>query len=581
MDELLKKSFTAGVERVAAWADLLDSINVFPVADGDTGRNLSISLMPLMSGKADQEMVIRELLLSARGNSGNIASRFFSAFYRAETRQNLYKCAEEGRKRAWRAVNDPRPGTMLSVFDVLVESWPSPTAGLDRKTIDSIMEHLEKTVQGTCAILPKLKDAGVVDAGALGMYIFFDGFFQTLAESEQEYRPVTELFKNHLHISSGFQENSEAGYCVDFVVEARNLSQSELANITRDQESVIVIPEGDLYKIHLHTDNIAKVRDEAAKFGSMVSWEDDNLREQIDEFKNAGFNKTLHIMTDAAGSLTRADAKKNGLTLLPSYLTIGVKSLPETNFHPRELYAAMKRGIKVSTSQASVFERHQFYESVTARFDRVMYLCVGSVYTGNFSTAAAWKKRHDWQNRLIIIDTGAASGRLALIVLATARFLNKTNDVEKTIVFAHRVLEVCEEYVFLDKLEYLAAGGRLSKTSAFFGDMLKMKPVISPQPEGAKKIGVVRNSDDQIKMARERLAASLAKDAKALIMLEYSDNYDLVAGKIKPLIAEDFPQAEIILQPLSLTSGAHMGPGTWAIAFLPEMKTEQDVSYWK
>jgi len=570
MDELLKKSFTAGVERVAAWADLLDSINVFPVADGDTGRNLSISLMPLISGKADKEMVIRELLLSARGNSGNIASRFFSAFYRAKTRQNLYECAGEGRKRAWLAVNDPRPGTMLSVFDALVESWSSPTADLDRKTIDSIMEHLEKTVRSTCAMLPKLKDAGVVDAGALGMYIFFDGFFQTLAETEQEYRPVTELFKNHLHISSGFQENSEAGYCVDFVVEARNLSRGELASITRDQESVIVIPEGDLYKIHLHTDNIAKVRDEAAKFGSMVSWEDDNLREQIDEFKTAGFNEALHIMTDAAGSLTRADAKKYGLTLLPSYITLGVKNLPETHLHPAELYAAMRQGIKVSTSQASVFERHQFYESVLNRFEKTLYLCVGSVYTGNFSTASEWKRKHDLQDRLVIIDTGAASGRLAVIVLATARFLNKTNDVEKTIVFAHGALEVCEEYVFLDKLEYLAAGGRLSKTSAFFGDMLKMKPVISPQPEGAKKVGVVRNSDDQIKMARERLAAALAKDAKALIMLEYSDNYDLVAGKIKPLIAEDFPQAEIILQPLSLTSGAHMGPGTWAVAFLPE-----------
>ena len=101
--------------------------------------------------------------------------------------------------------------------------------------------------------------------------------------------------------------------------------------------------------------------------------------------------------------------------------------------------------------------------------------------------------------------------------------------------------------------------------------MLKMKPVVSPQPEGAKKVGVVRNQKDQIKMALERLAASLTKEAKAIIMLEYSDNYDLVKGTIKPLIAANYPQAEIIIQPLSLTSGAHMGPGTWAVAFLSEV----------
>jgi uncharacterized protein len=142
----------------------------------------------------------------------------------------------------------------------------------------------------------------------------------------------------------------------------------------------------------------------------------------------------------------------------------------------------------------------------------------------------------------------------------------------KTVAYAAKVVPACEEYIFLDKLEYLAAGGRLSKAGAFVGDMLKMKPVVSPQPEGAKKTGMVRNRDDQIKMACKRLAASLAKDEKALIMLEYSDNYDLINGTVKPAIAERFPQAGIIVGPLSLTSGAHMGPGTWAVAFLPELE---------
>ncbi len=572
MDEVLRKAFIAGVERVAAWADLLDSINVFPVADGDTGRNLFISLTPLLMDHQEKETIIRQLLLSARGNSGNIASRFFSAFYRIDSAANIYDCAQEGRARAWKAVNDPRPGTMLSVFDALAESLTSGAAIFDQEAIDSLINRLEKSVHDTCEMLPKLKKAGVVDAGALGMYIFFEGFFSSLAPTAREYRPIMELFKNRLHISPAFQEEAETGYCVDFVVSAQNLSAEKLANITNEQESVIVIPEGDLYKIHLHTENRERIRSEAAKLGRMVNWEDDNLNQQINELRNAQSNKRLHIMTDAAGSLTRADAKKSGITLLHSYINMGGKCLPETHLHPGELYAAMRQGIKVSTSQASIFERHQFYESILERFEKVLYLCVGSIYTGNYSTAVEWKKQHDPQNRLIVIDTGAASGRLATMVLAAERYLNQTNDVEKTIIFATRAVSACEEYVFLDKLEYLAAGGRLSKTSAFFGDMLKMKPVISPQPEGAKKVGVVRNQEDQIKMAREKLAASLTKEAKAYIMLEYSDNYDLVNDTIKPLIAESYPHAEIIIQPLSLTSGAHMGPGTWAIAFLPELQ---------
>ena len=566
MDDLLKKSFMAGVERVAAWADLLDAINVYPVADGDTGRNLSISLSPLRFAGDEKDKVIRHLLMAARGNSGNIASQFFSAFCAVDSLHHLKVVVQEGNARAWKAVSNPRSGTMLSVFDALEEILSRQDFTPDQKSADQILSRLEQAVHETRELLPKLKQAGVVDSGALGMYIFFEGFFYTLASHTNSYRPVTDVFKDHLVISSAFKETSESGYCVDFVVKA-DASSDDLVKIAGGQESAIIIHEGDLYKIHLHTDDKEKIKAQMSALGSVMTWEADNLSAQIKEFMNAPTDSKLHIMTDAAGSLTREDAKKYGFTLLNSYLNVGEKSLPETYFHPDELYSAMSAGAKVSTSQSSVFERHQFYSSVLARFEKVLYLCVGSVYTGNYNVALEWKKEHDPQNRLMVVDTGAASGRLGTIVLATQRYLTQTNDMEKTFAFAERAVETCEEYVFLEKLQYLAAGGRLSKTSAFLGDMLKMKPVISPQPEGVRKAGVVRNRKDQIKMALEKMAAALNKDSHALIMLEYSDNVGQVS-EFQKRVKELYPQADIILQPLSLTSGAHMGPGTWGVAFL-------------
>lgn len=566
MDDLLKKSFIAGVERVAAWADLLDAINVYPVADGDTGRNLSISLSPLRFAGDEKDKVIRHLLMAARGNSGNIASQFFSAFCSVDSLHHLKVVVQEGNARAWKAVSDPRSGTMLSVFDALEEILSLQDFTPDQKNADQILSRLERAVHETRELLPKLKQAGVVDSGALGMYIFFEGFFYTLAGHTNSYRPVTDIFKDHLVLSSAFKETSESGYCVDFVLKADALSD-DLVKIAGGQESAIIIHEGDLYKIHLHTDDKDKIKAQMSALGSVMTWEDDNLSVQIKEFMNAPVNTKLHIMTDAAGSLTREDAKKYGFTLLNSYLNVGEKSLPETYFHPDEIYSAMSAGVKVSTSQSSVFERHQFYSSVLARFEKVLYLCVGSVYTGNYSVALEWKKEHDPESRLLVVDTGAASGRLGTIVLATQRYLMQTNDMEKTYAFAERAVETCEEYVFLEKLQYLAAGGRLSKTSAFFGDMLQMKPVISPQPEGAKKVGVVRNRKDQIKMALEKMSAALNKNPHALIMLEYSDNVAQVS-EFQKQVKELYPQADIILQPLSLTSGAHMGPGTWGVAFL-------------
>jgi len=569
----LQKSFIAGVERVAAWADLLDSINVFPVADGDTGRNLSISLFPLRNVHPDKQKIIQQLLFSARGNSGNIASRFFSAFYAAKSVSELAACAAEGRLRAWKAVSDPCTGTMLTLFDALAEALLSTGIVLNQETTAVIISRLEKSVHETKEMLPKLKKAQVVDAGALGMYIFFEGFFYSLAEVENNHRPVTEVFKNSLRIATSFREEVESGYCVDFVLQSPNLSKKELVRITQTQDNAVIIPEGGLYKIHLHTEDREKMKAQIGKLGSMLNWEEDNLALQTREFMNAETGQMLHIMTDAAGSVTRKDAKKYGLTLLNSYLAVGEKCLPETYFNSEEVYAAMRQGLKVSTSQASVYERHQIYESVLNRFEKILYLCVGSVFTGNYNIVMEWKKKHDPQNRMLVIDTGAASGRLGVIALAAARYLAETNNMEKTFAFAQKAVQMCEEYVFLDKLQYLAAGGRLSKTSAFFGDMLKMKPVISPQPEGAKKVGVVRNQEEQLKMAQERLAVSLRSDSTALIMLEYSDNCDWVNETVKKMVEERYPQTEVILQPLSLTSGAHMGPGTWGVAFLPQTTT--------
>ncbi|MFH1131202.1 MAG: DegV family protein, partial [Pseudomonadota bacterium] len=223
---------------------------------------------------------------------------------------------------------------------------------------------------------------------------------------------------------------------------------------------------------------------------------------------------------------------------------------------------------KVSTSQASVYERHQHYQKVLSVHPRVLYLCVGSVFTGNYQVATQWKNEHDPDNRMIVLDTTAASGRLGIVALATARHATNTDDPESVISFARKAIEASCEFVFLDKLHYLAAGGRLSRTSAFFGDLLHMKPIVSPTAKGAKKVGVVHNQKEQISFALEKITQM---NDPQLIMLEYSDNKPWVQESVLSKFKECFPRAEIILQPISLTSGAHMGPGTWAVATLPKI----------
>ncbi len=566
-----QKAHIAGVERIAAWSDVLDDINVFPVADGDTGRNLITSLTPLRYLEKDLEDTIHKLLLSARGNSGNIAVQFFSGFLTADSYANLSQAAKFGRDQAWQAVSKPMPGTMLTVLDTLVDFLGK--SDFENKTayVAKIIDLLEESVKSTPELLPQLKQAGVVDSGALGMYIFLEGFFKNLIGQHNEFRPISAIFQGLLEISPSYQVKMEEGYCVDTVIHFDENAEEKVSRLSQYGESVVVIPHKDYLKVHLHTSNPRKTKAQIESLGDVIHWTDDNIGSQIKDFARSHCQGAIHIMSDAAGSVTREDSRELGLTLLDSYIIAGEKSLPETLFSPGELYRTMRQGIRVSTSQASVFERHQYYQRVLSQYAKVLYLCVGSVFTGNYDVAVDWKAQNDPDDRLTVIDTGAASGRLGAIVIATARYSTQTKDPQAVINFAQRAVEKCEEYVFLDKLKYLAAGGRLAKSSAFFGDMFHVKPIISPTAEGAKKVGAVKNRNGQLKYALDKLEGAFDKGSSPFIMLEHSDNHDWVNATVKKEILARYPSADIILQPLSLTSGVHMGPGTWAVAFLPEL----------
>jgi len=571
MNKELKRAFVVGVERVAAWSDLLDEINVFPVADGDTGRNLIMSLTPLRELEKDFEKTNRKLLLSARGNSGNIANSFFTGLLTVNSIEDLYYATKLGSEQAWQAVHNPVSGTMLTIFDALADFLKKESIEGHSENVSKLIEHLEKAVLSTPELLPKLKMAGVIDSGALGMYIFLEGFFQSLVNKAYEFRPITKVFKGKLQVSSSFQEETEEGYCVDMVVQLDDDKMENINRISECGESVIVIPHKDYFKVHLHTDNKDEAKEKVKLLGNVVNWTDDNLGNQMETFKLQKKKQPIHIMTDAAGSVTRENSQQMGITLLDSYIIVGDQSLPETLFSPADLYRSMRKGTKVSTSQASTFERQQYYQSAFDRYQRVLYLCVGSVFTGNYDVAVAWKQQNDPNDRFTVIDTAAASGRLGTIAIATAKYATRTDDPEAVIRFAKRAVNKCEEYVFLDRLKYLAAGGRLSKTSAFFGEMFNVKPVISPTAEGAKKVGALKNQREQLNFAIEKLERSLEKESSPFIMLECSDNITWVKETVKREIEKLYPFANILLQPLSLTSGAHMGPGTWAIAFLPEL----------
>ncbi|MEI6128064.1 MAG: DAK2 domain-containing protein, partial [Pseudomonadota bacterium] len=213
-----QQALGVGATRVSAWSALLDQINVFPLADADTGRNLVVTLSPLRRMEGDVKKICRDLLFSARGNSGNIAARFFHEFIQTDSLEHLPSALRKGRDQAWLAVKDPRPGTMLSFFDALADSCREAPGEATPLWVHNVLEHAGKAVRETAEIQPVLKKAGVLDAGALGMFLFFDGFLNALAGCPDAFRPLPALFEPKLTIAPSFQHEVRSGFCVDAVV---------------------------------------------------------------------------------------------------------------------------------------------------------------------------------------------------------------------------------------------------------------------------------------------------------------------------------------------------------------------------
>jgi DegV family protein with EDD domain len=556
----------AGYENLTVWADLLDRINVFPVADGDTGMNLRVSLAPLLDCAEGVEVSVTQLAASGRGNSGNIAVAFFQEFLRF-TGSELAERAKQGRKKAWNSIANPCKGTMLAVFDTLCSLLDE----VEESELEFLVirKRLQKSVFSTEQQLPELTDAGVVDSGALGMFCFFDAFFQEFTGQKIDVTPVMELFGDSLCVNVSFQPPATDEYCVEARLVTKVQDVNLLESVASLGNSAVVVPGDSGVKVHLHTRTPEQLRDKLALLGDVVDWSDEvmNPVKTGSEITNNFQKNQIRIMSDAAGSIPLELARANGIILLDSYILAGNQAKPESLFSPEQLYVLMKSGTHVTTAQASSHERKLHYQAAIQQYENVLYLCTGSAFTGNFLMAMDWTKVHDTDGQFTVFDTGAASGRLAVIALLTARFATEGASAEEVAVYARKLSHQAEEYVFIHELKYLVAGGRLSKVKGFFGDLLNMKPVICPGFGGVQKMGVVRNNEAQLDFACRKIECHIGDGAALLVLLQYTDNKEWLLKTVEPQIRRWVPRAEILLVPLSLTSGVHMGPGTWSIAF--------------
>jgi len=295
----MKGIFLKGTENLLAHRDEINALNVFPVPDGDTGSNMSSTMLEAckyLENTTDTKLksildaIKRGTLMGARGNSGVILSQIFRGFCEALDKKSRLTVADfvkgikGAREVAYKAVLKPVEGTILTVVRTLDEHSKELS---NLESFEQLFEKMEEialeAVKKTPSLLPKLKEANVVDAGAKGLYYIIQGFkMYMLGDTKISLEGVETKPAEEISIAP---EELKYQYCTELIIQTKkkvspNDQQTLEAYLNEIGDSVVFFVQDDIIKLHVHTNNPGNVIEKFLQHGDLVKVKIDNMKMQ-------------------------------------------------------------------------------------------------------------------------------------------------------------------------------------------------------------------------------------------------------------------------------------------------------------
>ena len=299
---LFQSMVTEGALAIAEKQEQVNELNVFPVPDGDTGTNMSMTMAaamtemeklaePTLAKAADTTAAA--LLRGARGNSGVILSLLFRGMAKKlHEEPEAGGCAlalalREGVETAYKAVMKPAEGTILTVSRVsaqhAVEACQADPSLSAEQVLEAVLERGRTALDETIHQNPVLEKAGVVDAGAFGFLTILEGMLDAVRGVHRDRKPAQAGTQSAADFSAIADEDITFTYCTEFIAarkdKARNVGRLR-AILSEIGDSLVVVDDDDIVKVHVHTDQPNKALEEGLKFGPLLTVKIENMREQ-------------------------------------------------------------------------------------------------------------------------------------------------------------------------------------------------------------------------------------------------------------------------------------------------------------
>ncbi len=590
-----RQAIVAGADWVRHTREHINRINVFPVPDGDTGTNMALSLSATAAAvRAVDEPHLGEVsrlaaeasILGAKGNSGVIMAHWFLGLANSFSKESRLAVAEvapalkAASDTVYSAVENPVEGTIVSVMRSVGE------AALKKAVADSVhlgefMESLFDAAEVALARTPDqlavLREANVVDAGALGYVNFLEGALRAVRgeplpePSDADLREAVDQVAFE-HDTSDLSER----YCTEVVVRGKGFESERLKKLFRPLgTSLLVATTGNLFKLHLHTNHPDDVLKIAARQGRIEEQKVDDMLRQRDERGEEGQRpivelqaqpNTVAVLCDSTADLPESVRREHGIEMAPLQVLFGDRVYrDQVDLSTDEFYQLLQSDPHHPTTSQP--PPRAFVEALDRiRSDRPSIIVtvsrgVSGTYTSAQSGAALAP-----HPRVEVFDSQSASLGLGMMTLNAARLASRGAKLEEILAWLKRWREDSGLVISLQTLEYLRRGGRIGAAKSLIGGLLGLRPIIADKDGKIVPVANARGEAEAFDRAIALVKSKLEEGERVRLgLVEMATSGAL--DRVEKALTQSFDVIELIRAPATGVVGVHTGPGAWGVFY--------------
>ena len=593
----LRRALTAGCEWAKHQRGELNRINVFPVPDGDTGTNLYLTVQAIMDHLENStersvggvaQAAAQAAVLGARGNCGMMLSHFLLGFAGSLEGQSRIGASdfggalEAGVQNLSEALEAPVEGTILTVM----RDTARAVSGAEIEDIAPLAEHMldraRDSLERTPELLPVLSAAGVVDAGAKGFVSLLEGVVMFLRGDPMTVESGAEFVAGPPVVASiEYPERVEQyRYCTEALVRGDGLPEQSVVrgSLRTRGDSLIVIRSDDVLKVHIHTDEPDEVFSYLKGLGDLVTHKAEDMKAQYDAVERASSShlalarRPVGVLTDSAADLPEEIVRAHGIQVVPMMVVDGDDvyrdgvDLTAERFH--KMLASQER--LPTTSQPPPASFLEGFKRAAADAEQVVGVIVSSGLSGTYRSAeAAAAQEPDLPIHLA--DSRGASLLQGLLVLKATELAEMALPAAEIVTELDRIRDQSGILFTIETFDRLLASGRVSRSQAFFANLLNVKPILSVDQEGmvvprAKAIGRKRVIGALLDTMAQDIGCVPETVRFGIIHVGIPE----IVSEVKELLVDRYGEVEILNAPVTPVIATHLGFGAWGIAYMVE-----------